>query len=96
VHVRVRVCVYKCRNAELSGIPSEKTNDAGSGLVPDQVRQSGIFLVRYRTGIIDAGMPMPALASLMPMPRYEISIVFAVYEDNGSWGEISSFVSRSL
>jgi hypothetical protein len=41
-------------------------------------------------------MPMPALASLMPMPRYEISIVFAVYEDNGSWGEISSFVSRSL
>jgi hypothetical protein len=41
VHVRVRV--YKCRNAELSGIRSvryqtEKTNDAGTGPVPDQAK----------------------------------------------------------
>jgi hypothetical protein len=33
-------------------------------------RQSGIFLVRYRIEIIDAGMPMPALVSSMPMPSY--------------------------
>jgi hypothetical protein len=33
-------------------------------------RQSGIFLVRYRTEIIDAGMPMPALVSSTPMPSY--------------------------
>ncbi len=43
VHVRVRVRVYKCRNAKLSGIRSvryqtEKTNDAGTGLVPDQAK----------------------------------------------------------
>jgi hypothetical protein len=44
--------------------------------IPGQVRyrikprQSGIFLVRYRTEIIDAGMPMPALVSWMPMPSY--------------------------
>jgi hypothetical protein len=40
VRVRVRIRVYKCQNAELSGIRSvryrtEKTNDAGTGPVPD-------------------------------------------------------------
>jgi hypothetical protein len=35
-----------------------------------KLTQSGIFLVRYRTKIRDAGMPMPALVSSMPMPRY--------------------------
>ncbi len=45
-------------------------------MMPEQVRyrtkltQSGIFLVRYRTKIQDAGMPMPALVSSMPMPSY--------------------------
>jgi hypothetical protein len=39
--VCVRVRVYKCWNAELSGIPSvqyriEKINNAGTGPVPDQ------------------------------------------------------------
>jgi hypothetical protein len=44
--------------------------------MPGQVRywtkltQSGIFLVWYRTKILDAGMPMPALVFLMPMPSY--------------------------
>jgi hypothetical protein len=44
--------------------------------MPKQVRyrtkltQSGIFLVRYRTKIQDAGMPMSALVSSMPMPSY--------------------------
>jgi hypothetical protein len=32
--------------------------------------QSGIFIVRYRTGMTDAGMPMPALVFRMPMPTY--------------------------
>jgi hypothetical protein len=32
--------------------------------------QSGIFLFRYRTELVDAGMPMPALVFLMPMPSY--------------------------
>jgi hypothetical protein len=47
--------------------------------MPEQVRyrtkvtQSGIYLVRYlikMTKIRDAGMPMPALVSSMPMPSY--------------------------
>jgi hypothetical protein len=44
--------------------------------MPEQVwyrtklTQSGIFLVRYQTKIRDAGMPMPALVSSMPMPSY--------------------------
>jgi hypothetical protein len=32
--------------------------------------QSGIFLLRYRTEMTDAGMPMPALVFRMPMPNY--------------------------
>ncbi len=76
VRFRVRVRVYKCQNAGLSGIRSvryrtEKTNDAGNSPVPDQAKASGIFLVRYRTEIIDAGMPMPALVSSMPIPSYD-------------------------
>ncbi len=35
-----------------------------------KLRQSSIFLVRYRTKIRDAGMPMPALVSSIPMPSY--------------------------
>ncbi len=43
VHARVRVRVYKCRNAGLSGKQSvqyqnEKTNDAGNGPVLDQAK----------------------------------------------------------
>ncbi len=75
VRVHVRVCVYKCRNAGLSVIRSvrywnEKTNDAGTSPVPDQAKTVRHFFVRYRTEIIDAGMPMPALVSWMPMPSY--------------------------
>jgi hypothetical protein len=33
--------------------------------------QSGISLVWYRNEIMDAGMPMPALVSPMPMPSYD-------------------------
>ncbi len=45
-------------------------------MMPEPIRtrtkltQSGIFWVRYRTAIMDAGMPMPALVSSMPMPSY--------------------------
>jgi hypothetical protein len=46
--------------------------------MPEQVQywtkltQSGIILVRYRTKILDAGMPMLALVSSMPMPSYAL------------------------
>ncbi len=45
--------------------------------MPEQVQyrtkltKSGIFLVRYRTKIRDARMPMQALVSSMPMPSYD-------------------------
>ncbi len=45
---------------------------------PEQVRyqtkltQSGIFLIRCRTKIRDAGMPMLALVSSMPMPNAQL------------------------
>jgi hypothetical protein len=40
-----------------------------------KLMQSGIFLLRYRTKIRDAGMPMPALVSSMPMPSYAFLLV---------------------
>ncbi len=56
------------------------SSQSGTGLkkltMPEQVRyrtkltQSSIILVRYRTKIWDAGMPMPALVFWMPMPSY--------------------------
>jgi hypothetical protein len=58
------VCVFECvfLCVFMSSIRSvryrtEKTKDAGNSPVPDQAkaRQSGIFWVRYRTEIIDAG-----------------------------------------
>ncbi len=72
------VCVFVCINAGMSNCPAsdqsgtglKKTNDAGTGPVPDQAKAVRHFFVRYRTGIIDAGVPMPALVSSMPMPSY--------------------------
>jgi hypothetical protein len=68
VHVHVRV--YKCRNAGL-----QTSDHSSTGIkkitIPRQVRyRTWHFLVRYWTEIIDAGMPMPALVSWMPMPSY--------------------------
>jgi hypothetical protein len=65
------VCVFLCINAGMpdclvsdqsgTGI-KKKTNDAGTGLVPDQAKAVWhFFLVRYRTQIIDARMLMPTL-----------------------------------
>jgi hypothetical protein len=42
-----------------------------------KLTQSDIFLVRYRTELVDAGIPMPALVFLMPMPCYGSNHVFA-------------------
>jgi hypothetical protein len=67
VFVCVFVCMFVCINVGLSGIRSagdrnKKTNDTGTGPVyQTKPRQSGIFLVRYWTEIIDARMLMPAL-----------------------------------
>jgi hypothetical protein len=76
--VFVCVCVFMCINAGMPNCPASDQSGTGRkkltmpGLVRYRTkpRQSGIFLVRYRTGIIDAGMSMPALVSTMPMPSY--------------------------
>ncbi len=78
VHIR-SVCVYECVfvcvfvcvciNARMPDCP---TSDQSSTemKIRTKPRQCGVFLVRYQTEILDAGMPMPALVSLMPMPSY--------------------------
>jgi hypothetical protein len=80
LHIHVIVHVHIYRNAGMPDRPA--SSQSGTGLkwkklmMPEQVQywtnltQSGIFLVRYRTKIRDAGMPMPALVSSMPMPSY--------------------------
>ncbi len=57
-----------CPASGQSGTGLKKTNDAETVPYRTKLMQSGIFLVRYRTKIRDAGMPMPALVSSMPMP----------------------------
>jgi hypothetical protein len=76
--VFVCVFVFVCINAGMPDCPA--SDQSGTGLkkltMPGIVqyrtkpRQSGIFLARYPTEIIDAGMLMPALVSSMPMPIY--------------------------
>ncbi len=74
--------------------------------MPEQVRyrtkltQSGIFLVRYWTKIRDAGMPMPALVSSMPMPSYAQDLTFLVCTvtkfSQNSISELRNTVSKTI
>ncbi len=86
----IYVCVFMymftfvCINAGMADCPA--SNQSGIGMkkltMPGQVRyqtkprQSGIFLVRYKTEIIDAGMPMLALLSCMPIPSYDSMYIY--------------------
>ncbi len=80
------VFVFECINAGIpdcpasdqSGTRMKKLTMLGQVWYRTKQRQSGIFLVRYRTEIIDAGMPMPALVFWMPMPSYAMYILFSV------------------
>jgi hypothetical protein len=47
--------------------------------------QSGIFMVRYRTEMTDAGMPMPALVFWMPMPNYARDKEYSDYQHKETW-----------
>jgi hypothetical protein len=59
-----------CPAFDQSGTGMKKLKMPGMVQYRTKPRQSGIFLVRYQTEIIDAGMPMPSLVSSMPMPSY--------------------------
>ncbi len=74
--VFVFVCVFinagmpDCPASDQSSTGMIKTNDTGTYAVLDQADAVRNVLVRYRTEIMDARIPMPALVSLMPMPSY--------------------------
>jgi hypothetical protein len=57
-----------CPASGQSGTGLEKTDEPEQVWYRTKLTESGIFLVRYRTKIGDAGMPMTALISSMPMP----------------------------
>jgi hypothetical protein len=59
-----------CPASSQSGTRLRKTNDAGTDLVPELNDAARHFLMKYRTEMTDAGMPMPALVLRMPMPTY--------------------------
>jgi hypothetical protein len=61
VFVCINAGMTDCPASDQSGTGIEKTNDAGTGPVPDQTKAVGFFWVRYQAEIIDAGMPMLAL-----------------------------------
>ncbi len=71
VCIRMFVWMLDCTASDQSGTRMKKLTMSGQVRYRTKPRQYGIFLVRYRTEIIDAGMPMPALVSRMPMPSYD-------------------------
>ncbi len=85
-HRRVCMCecmfVFVCINAGMPDCPAFKQSGTrikklmmqGQVRYQTNPRQSGIFLVRYQTEIIDTRMPMPALVSWMPMPSCAIQV----------------------
>ncbi len=105
LHVTVNVHVHIYRNAGMPDRPA--SNQSGTGLkkltMPEQVRyrtkltQTGIFLVQYRTKIRDAGMPMPALVSSMPMPSYaeDREYRFSAINNSGESSKIANISSNS-
>ncbi len=67
----VGVCVCGGVNTRMPDcLASEKIPMPGPVRYETKPMQSGIFLVRYRTEFMDAGMPMPAFVFSMPMPSY--------------------------
>jgi hypothetical protein len=60
-----------CPAFDQSGTGLKKLTMPGIVRYRTKPRQSGIVIVWYRTEIIDAGMPMPVLVSLIPMPSYD-------------------------
>jgi hypothetical protein len=53
-----------CQASSQSGTTvKKKTNHSGTGLVPDKDEAVQHILVLYKTEVMDAGMPMPALVS---------------------------------
>jgi hypothetical protein len=59
-----------CPASDQFGTGMKKITMLGLVWYRTKPRQTSIFLVQYRTEIIDAGMQMPALVSSMPMPSY--------------------------
>jgi hypothetical protein len=98
LYLYVHVHVHICRNAGMLDCPA--SGQSGTGLkkltMPEQVRyrtkltQSGIFLVWYQTKIRDAGMPMPAVVSSMPMR------IYGYYACTRGLNEIYSYKEREL
>jgi hypothetical protein len=76
-NLEIRFKMPECRTVRhpVSPVPERKKLT-----VPEPVRyrtklmQSRIFLFWYRTEIMDAGIPMPALVSSMPTPSFAIFI----------------------
>jgi hypothetical protein len=65
--------IPECRTIRhpVSPVPDwKKLTMPEPGRYRNKATQSGIFLVRYRTEMTDAGIPMPALVFWMPMPTY--------------------------
>ncbi len=71
--VRVRACVCVRVHVRMYKMPECPASDQSStGIKKTKLMKSGIFSVRYRTEIMNAGMSMLALVCLMRMPSYGV------------------------
>jgi hypothetical protein len=66
--------VSDCPASSQSDTGMNKNVDAGTSRYRNKGTQSGTGMLRYRTEIHDAGMPMPAASTSMPMPSYAVYI----------------------
>jgi hypothetical protein len=62
--------MLECPASDQSGTGMKKINDAGPVRYRLKLMKSDIILVQYRTEIMNARMPMPALVCSMLMPSY--------------------------
>jgi hypothetical protein len=84
---------FKMSECQTVGHPVNPVPEWNKLMIPKLVRyqtkltQSGIFLVRCQTEIIDAWVPTPALVSSMTMPSHAVRIVEQI-EMQGNSGAI--------
>jgi hypothetical protein len=65
-----------CTASGQSGTGMNKNADAGSCPVPEKGIQSGTGMLRYRTEMLDDGIPTPAALDSMPMPSCDYHIYY--------------------
>jgi hypothetical protein len=71
-----------CKASGKSGIGMKINANGGTNPYRNKETQSGTGTLRYRTDVMDAGIPMPLASALMPMPVYANLFRFVILTSN--------------